>query len=170
MDARWVISDTNILIDLQKTGLMGVFFTLPNEVHTTDLVIEEIVEPEQKTEILDLVNKGYLVVDSLDPEEMSAVSALIEGNLSIADCSVWYCARKRDWILLTGDKRLRTRAEKDGVCVGGILYVLDRLVEYNTIPKAYAAEKLELLRRINKRLPQEEVDSRLREWTELTNL
>ncbi len=164
-----MISDTNILIDLQMSGLLGDLFALPFEVHTTDLVIEEIHNPTQRTIVQDLINKNSLIVDSLSSEQMEEAKTLLESNLSIIDCSVWYYAKKSKCTLLTGDKKLRKRAEKDGVNVRGILFVIDQLVGNNIIPKPYAAEKLDYLRHINKRLPVEEVERRLREWTEFAN-
>lgn len=46
MDERIVISDANILFDLLSVDLLTLFFDLPWEVHTTDLVIGEITKPE----------------------------------------------------------------------------------------------------------------------------
>lgn len=60
------------------------------------------------------------------------------------------------------------RAEADNIQVHGILYVLDELVRHEIIPCVYAAEKLEVLWAVNKRLPKEEIDTRLHAWTSLT--
>ncbi len=69
--------------------------------------------------------------------------------------------------MLTGDNRLRKLAEMDNLRVGGILFVMDRLVEYNIISAGYAAECLERLKERNKRLPQTEVENRLKKWTQI---
>ena len=43
-----VISDTNILIDLLSQNMLDDFFSLPCDICTTDLVIDEIVQPAQQ--------------------------------------------------------------------------------------------------------------------------
>ena len=52
-----------------------------------------------------------------------------------------------------------------GVEVRGILYVFDELVETGTIPFEIAAEKLALLKELNPRLPQSELEKRLKMWS-----
>lgn len=43
-----VVSDTNIFIDLVKLNLLGDLFALPWDVRTTDFVISELTDSEQK--------------------------------------------------------------------------------------------------------------------------
>ena len=43
-----VISDTNILLDLLSQNMLDAFFSLPCGICTTDLVIDEIVQPAQQ--------------------------------------------------------------------------------------------------------------------------
>lgn len=163
MAEKYVICDKNILMDLYKTGLLGDCSSLPFEAHTTDFVIEKIAVSEQKDEIMKLSNNGHLIVDSIPQEEISDMLSLLEGDLSIADCSGWYCAKRNNWIMVSGDKKLGTRAEEDGIQVRGFLFVLDQLIEHNTIPKANAAEILEELFNLSNRLTVNAVESRLRE-------
>ena len=163
-----VISDTNILIDLYQTSLLGVFFALPVEIHTMDMVVAEMKTSPLREAIGELIRKGVLLVDNIDQEQMQDVLKLKSGNLSITDCAVLYTAKAHQWTLLTGDKKLRSKAESIGVSVRGILYVFDELMSASKIDPSYAAEKLELLSRGNKRLPHAEVEIRLRNWTLLT--
>ena len=49
--------------------------------------------------------------------------------------------------------------------VCGILRVFDMLVEdFNIIPSDVGAERLELLYKINNRLPSREIESRIKKW------
>ena len=164
---RIVISDTNILIDLLRMGLVSEFFMLPCEIHTVDMVIREIEYSDQKDVIMNVIKMGKLIIDSIPSENIDEVLNLMSGNLSITDSAVWYQAKKISALLLTGDNRLRKLAERDGVRVAGVLFILDKLVEYKIIQAGFAADCLESLREKNKRLPQDEVDARLIKWTRI---
>ena len=48
IEERIVISDANVIFDLLSVQLLEVFFALPCEICTTDLVISEIERPEQQ--------------------------------------------------------------------------------------------------------------------------
>lgn len=159
-----VISDTNILIDLHTADLLDYFFSLPFEVHTTDFVLDEIERTDQKDSIHEILHGGRLIVDSIFPEQMPEMISLQVGNLSLTDCSVWFYARTTGAILLTGDGRLKKKAQEDGIQVHGILFVFDELVRLGLIQSTSAATRLETLANYNNRLPKEEVDRRLQEW------
>ena len=49
---KFVVSDTNIFIDLMNIGVLDMFFQLPWEIHTTDMVISEFKNEEQKRTVL----------------------------------------------------------------------------------------------------------------------
>ena len=85
-------------------------------------------------------------------------------NLSLTDCSVWYYAKVNNYILLTGDRKLRTVSAYDGVEVHGVIYVFDTLVEFEIISRQLAVEKLQQLYVINPRLPKEEIEKRINLW------
>lgn len=164
---RIVISDTNIFIDLWTMRLLGKFFMLPFEIHTVDMVLAEITDSNQNEEITIAIKNGRLGVEEIQPTELPDVLKLMSGNLTVTDAAVWYTAKKKSALLLSGDNKLRRLAESDNVRVAGILYILDVLIEHGIIAAGYAAECLELLKGKNKRLPLAEVDNRLNNWTQL---
>lgn len=43
-----VVSDTNIFIDLISVNLLDGFFSLPWEIHTTDMIMRELKDSNQK--------------------------------------------------------------------------------------------------------------------------
>ena len=164
-----VVSDTNILIDLVDSGLLEQFFSLPMEVHTTDMVIFEVTDPDQKAKVTVVVQQGYLKVKTFTSQEMFSLYAFVnskrqKSNLSPADFSVWQYAAENHYPLLTGDGNLRKLATTDGVEVHGTLYIFDKLVEHGIITPAQAADRLEALYKTNHRLPKSEVDIRLKRW------
>ena len=87
-----------------------------------------------------------------------------KSNLSLTDCSVWYYAKVNNYILLTGDRKLRKTSVYDGVEVHGVIYVFDSLVELEIVSRQVAVEKLQLLFSQNPRLPKEEIDKRINKW------
>jgi hypothetical protein len=59
---------------------------------------------------------------------------------------------------------LRTTSAYEGVEVHGVIYVFDRLVEFNVISRQVAVKKLQQLYSINSRLPKEEIEKRINLW------
>ena len=166
---RIVISDANIFIDLMSIDLLEEFFLLPLEIMTTDFVLTEIVIPAQYEMLQSFVKSRKLSVVSFSYDDVSKISTLQEkslNNVSMTDCSVWYCAKKNDGRLLTGDAKLRRVAEEDGICVSGILFIFDCLIEYNVLGEKACADKLDNLQKINKRLPDKECKKRIVRWLE----
>lgn len=167
IEERIVISDANVIFDLLSVQLLEAFFALPCEICTTDLVISEIERPEQQQIIQKFIKSKKLGVASFNFDEFSEILLLqstSKNNTSIADCSVWYYAKKVDGRLLTGDGKLRAAAEKDNVKVSGVLYLFDNFVEYGLLSPLEAAENLESLMTVNMRLPKAECESRIAIW------
>jgi rRNA-processing protein FCF1 len=164
-----VVNDTNIFIDLYEVGLLEEFFSLPWEVHTTDFVMLELQREGQHATVARYKSDKRLVVPVLEAKELLEIGGLYQQyvnrtNLSLTDCSVWYYAKVNNYILLTGDRKLRASSTYDGVEVHGVIYVFDNLVELNMISRHIAVEKLQQLYIINPRLPKEEVDKRINLW------
>lgn len=162
-----VVSDTNIFIDLVKLGLLGDFFSLPWDIHTTDFVINELEVPEQKAAVTAFIKRKKLTVGKLDSEEVGLIverSDETGGKISITDFSVCYYAQKNGYTLLTGDMNLRKVATKENILVHGILFLFDELVKHAILPPELAADTLIKLKGVNTRLPLEEVDSRIKKW------
>ena len=165
-----VISDTNILLDLLSVGLTEAFFELPCEKWTSDFVFREIKTANDMKTIYRKKKTERLVVKEFSFEELIKIQDLRNqsgcNSLSITDCSVWYLAKLTNGRLLTGDKKLRDLSEANGVKVSGILFVLDNIVEYGILSPQAVADKLSLLMKNNLRLPTEECEKRLKQWTE----
>lgn len=164
-----VVNDTNVFIDLYEVGLLEDFFSLPWEVHTTDLVMLELQREGQHETVARYKADKRLVVPVSEAKELLEIGNMYQQylnrtNLSLTDCSVWYYAKVNKYILLTGDRKLRTASTYDGVEVHGVIYVFDCLVEYDVISRQIAVEKLQQLFKINPRLPKEDVEKRINLW------
>ena len=163
-----VVNDTNIFIDLISVDLLDEFFHLPIGIHTTDFVLNELTDENQSFAVRKHVSLKHLTVKRFSGEEVAEIvswQAACHNNVSVADCSVWLYAGRNGYTLLTGDAKLRSSALKSGVTVCGILRVFDMLVEdFGIIPPHVGADRLELLYKINNRLPSREIEHRVRKW------
>ena len=165
---RLVISDTNILLDLISVDMLEDFFSLPCDFSTTDFVISEIIQPAQIKAIEKYTKSKKLDIVSFSFEEIIEITDIHSNNTnnaSITDCSVWYYAKTNNYILLTGDGKLRKSSLLEGVEVHGIIYVFDELVESGILQKTTAVERLKELWKSNPRLPKEEIEKRINVWT-----
>lgn len=164
-----VVNDTNVFIDLYSIGLLEEFFSLPWEVHTTDLVMLELERQWQNEEVSQYRTKGQLHIPLFSEREVRIIGEMKikyekTTNVSLADCSVWYYARKNNYILLTGDRKLRGISSLDGVEVHGIIFVFKQLVAHGILSPLQAVDKLILLYSINPRLPKAEFESLIKLW------
>lgn len=160
-----VISDTNIIIDLLNTDLLEYFLKLRIEVHTTDFVLVELYDEQIK--ILDKkIEEEQLIIDKANEGDIDEIIKLQseKTTLSINDISVYYFAKKHEAMILTGDKLFRKYAEENEIEVKGILWVFDELLNNQLLNKNTLADKLRTLMKTNKRLPRNEVISRLEKW------
>jgi len=160
------VNDTNILIDLADLDLLEAFSKLDALLYTTDLIVAEISDAKEKTKIQSLIDRDILKVIPLKAEEFNAVYSIKEDNsgLSFEDCSVWFLADKYQGTLVTGDGKLRKQATRKGTEVRGILYLFDEFVKNAILDHETARDRLILLREINPRLPEREINKRLRLW------
>lgn len=166
-----IVNDANILIDLVELRLLPHFFQIKCEFHTTELILEELLE-EQKEELLPYIETGKLIVDIISGEDLTEIYRIhmAKPTLSEQDCSAYYQARKDEAALITSDNTLRKFAKAQNLEVHGHLWVFDNLVDNKIIGGQRAIEKLrELCEIINPKLglPKNECLSRFEKWTRI---
>lgn len=161
-----IVNDANILIDLAKLDLIEKLSELGAVLHTNDFVLEEIEDDVQREKIDFFVSEKIITVANTGSEEIIVISQMVIENkgLSFEDCSIWHYTKKCKGLLLTGDKKLKSCVEKDGIEVRGIIYVLDELLHKNIISKETAIIKIKQLYRFNKWLPEKEIEARINKW------
>lgn len=155
------VLDANILIDCTQIHILASLMTLDYQFITTDLIVAELITQQGKTSVQSCIDKGQLSLELLDAEFLEKTAKLAEQNqsLSLSDCSVWLLALERDAVLLSGDAELRKKSQSMGVEVRGILWVIERLLEKDSTLTNEICEKVQTLKKINKRLPQKELDN-----------
>lgn len=166
-----IVSDTNIFIDLINGNLLEDFFNLPYEISTNILVLNEITDKKEFETVSPYIKDKKLDVHEIDAAEMSSIfdlknASTTSSRLSLQDCSVWLYAKNTNARLLTGDSRLRKAAEKDGVKVSGILYVLDSIENHKiaTVKKLSKSLKRIMSKNRQSRLPIDECLKRINKW------
>ncbi len=160
-----VVSDTNILIDLIDLELLDVFFELPLEITTTDLVIYELDEIKQAKIFAAALHDKIEILESTE-WQLNKVRKIYDENsgISLTDSQVFYFAIEKRAILLSGDGNLRRFAKKRGLEVRGIIWVFDLLEKNKILSPRILSEKMKDLLEINNRLPQEECRKRIQKW------
>lgn len=161
-----VVKDTNIIIDLIKTGLLHFCAFLDIEWHTTLHVIYEIEDEEQRKTILSCMEDGILKVDVFEGKDLDLLLDTSQDygkktNLSETDCSVMLLAEQYGCRLLTSDQKLRRQAEARGVEVNGLLWVIDTIVENGIMSGEAMIPYLEHYLQTNMRAPENEINKKI---------
>lgn len=163
---RLAVTVANIFIDLIKLDLVAHLFVIELEIFTSAEVLEELNEA-QVTLMRQFERDGLLIVKLLSEAERNAVSQLkAQAGLSYTDRTVIVLAESLDALMLTGDGKVRKYCLAQRKEVRGILWLLDRFLEFQCIDHSLAIERMEELMRINIRLPVEECLERIKKWRE----
>ena len=163
---KFIVEDTNIIIDLFKTGLFSFCKYLELEFHTTRYVVVEILESSQSAVLIGMINNGQLLIDDFVGEEYEQLIKYFdecngENNLSEADCSVLLLAKRLECRLLTSDQKLKRKAEEHGIKVNGLLWLTDLLVEEHVVTEETMIYHLKRYLETNPRAPENEVVKRI---------
>lgn len=162
------VNDANIFIDLFEIDLIDTFFKLKLDLHTTNLVMNEL-EFELKTALEKQVAKKKLNVKKLNEVELEALKAkeITSTKLTKPDVSVYAYAKELNATILTSDNRLRKEAKAKGFEVHGILWVFETMMQEKLMKPKKASEKLTELMKINTWLPMDECRKRIEKWNSL---
>lgn len=120
----FLVSDTSVIIDLDRGDLLEAAFKLDDSLVVPDLLFERELDAEFGARLRAL----GIIIESLDGNEVRRATQLrrAEERLSVADTFAFALAQGRQWTLLTGDSVLRSVAEAEGVAVHGVLWIFDR--------------------------------------------
>jgi len=164
-----LVSDTSVLVDLERGGLLEAVFRLPVELAVPDLLFERELRGHGGERLVEL----GLRIEELDA---AGVRRAIEyrrarRELSLPDVFALELARRYGWILLTGDGALRALAGEHQVDCHGVLWVLDRIQNDGVVS---VQALLDGLRRIEAhprcRLPKREIRIRLDRYIAILDL
>ena len=158
-----LVSDTSVLIDLDRGSLIEATFRLPWVFAVPDLLYRrEIRDYGGPT----LVNLG-LRVEGLSGEGVALALSYRRNrrSLSLSDSFALALAKTNSWILLTGDRALRELADSEAVSCHGVLWLLDRMFDHRvTDPTDLCDGQERIAGHPRCRLPETEVRKRLRSY------
>jgi hypothetical protein len=122
-----LVSDTSVLIDLERAGLHERVFSLGHRFAVPDLIyVEELSDREGPA----WCARGLEVIELTSDEAATAQHHFATlDTISLADAFAFALAWHRTWTLLTGDSALRSLAETHRVDRHGFLWIVELLVE-----------------------------------------
>ncbi len=155
-----LISDANVIIDMQDGGLLEAMFQLDETFAVPDILYAEELEQQQPQ----LPRLG-LQIRSLSGESIARAMGLKQHNTgpSSNDLFALELARECQCPLLTGDMALRKAAESEGVELRGTLWLVEQLVLQRIITVAAARDAYQKMRDAGSRLPWSAVERQVRE-------
>lgn len=155
-----LVSDTSVLIDIERASLTARLFDLPYDFVVPDLLYEAELLDWMGPELLDL----GLKVEELTPQETAQATELkrAKAMLSTPDVFAFCLAAEREWILLTGDGALRAEAKRQNITMHGVLWVFDEMEKHEVCSTDALRSGLEAVRDHPRcRLPTREINRRL---------
>ena len=155
-----LVSDTSVIIDLERGELLESVFQLAVDFAVPDLLFHRELAGPLGDRLLAL----GLRVEELSPGEVQGATVLrrADATLSLPDTFAFALAQGRQWTLLTGDAGLRRTAEAHALDVHGTLWVLDQLEAQGACSlQVLAAGLAKASGHPRCRLPRAEVNARL---------
>ncbi len=145
-----LISDSNILIDMEVSNLTQKMFELPYSFAVPDILYYE--ELEEEHEDLLLLGLKVLSMSSKTIKYMESI-VLLYRQASRNDLFALALAKQEACPLVTGDGVLRKAGEKEAVIILGTIWIVDELIKYDVISRDEAKEAYEIMRANKRRLP-----------------
>jgi hypothetical protein len=122
---RVLVSDTSVLVDLERGSLLEASFRLPFQLAVPDLLYERELKDYGGDELIRL----GLIVEELNGEGITRALAYRRQvpALSVPDSFALVLAQTREWVLLTGDAALRQLANDEAIECHGVLWLIDEI-------------------------------------------
>lgn len=158
-----LVSDTSILIDLERGNLLEAAFSSGLTMVVPDLLYDRELEPTNGA-FLKKLGLGVVALAPCEVEYAQSVKSECHG-LSLPDCFALSCAARDNHILVTGDSSLRNAATARVGQVFGLLWLLDQMAASGRVPSAQLHEGLSIIYAHPRfRLPATSVRERLAAW------
>lgn len=159
-----LVSDTSVLIDLERGGLLEPAFSCGLTMVVPDLLYDRELASDNGP----LLRQLGLGVVELAPDEVSFAQQLRKSRpgLSLPDCFALSCARRPGHALVSGDMLLRKEAHSQDCTVYGLLWVLDQMEVSGAVGITLLHEGMTRISNHPRcRLPHGEVKARLQRWS-----
>ena len=158
MPLKLLISDANIIIDMEAGGLIQQMFRLDYEFAVPDVLYEEELKE----------NHSNLPKLGLKRRELQAAAVAYTVALGAKyrkpgriDLMALALARQEQCRLLTGDQALREAAKAEGLEVVGTFWLVGQMLDAKIITKKVARAAYNQMKASDRRLPWAEVEKQL---------
>lgn len=159
-----LVSDTSVLVDLDRGGLLVPAFSCG----FTMIVLDLLYERELENNIGPYLRSLGMGVVSLTPAEMQLVQEIRRGRngLSLPEIFALACSHRPNHVLISSAKALGIEAKKRLRDAHNILWILDAIAKSGAIDKRALVAGLETIQtHPTRRLPKDEVNSRINLWS-----
>lgn len=150
-----LISDANVLIDIECGNLSSAMFSLPWKFAVPDILFsEELAERHGH------LPQFGLIIKSLSSQLIAVAYQLRQQNsrTSINDLLALVLAKHENCQLLTGDKALRKVASSFGVKIHGTIWIVDQMIRHEKITCEIARVSFQRMLDCGSRLPLKEIE------------
>ena len=155
MPGQLLVSDANVLIDMDAGGLLKAMFALDYNFAVPDILFEE----ELRAQHPELPKLGLKSLELNEDAVKYVVELAVEyeqTGVSRNDLVALALARQETCPLLTGDSRLRQVCEDKKMDVHGTLWLVEQMLEQKVIRLAAARRAYHVMRSAGRRLPWNE--------------
>lgn len=162
-----LISDANILIDMEAGALMETLFQLPVQLGIPDLLYYEEIEPgspgleDLGLQIMEVTGDYVRYAQLLPGQYNHTLPAKNGPKPSHNDYLALALAKQETCTLLTGDANLRIVASKEQITVMGTIGLLCAMVENQLLTVDDAMIALDKMKQGKRRLPWPEAEKML---------
>jgi len=145
-----LISDSNILIDMEVSGLTKKMFDLPYTFAIPDILYYEELEEEHSN----LLEYGIQVLElsSYTVKDMEVMVPKYP-KASRNDLFALALAKQESCPLVTGDSALRKACEKENIDLLGTIWIIDQLIYHEIIDDDIAKTAYVKMKENKRRLP-----------------
>lgn len=159
-----VVTDTNIISDLDAGGLLEDIFRLPD----VGFCVPDVLYVEELAEIYGILPGLGLKVLPQPPEAIGYVEQLRPRfkRPSSNDLFALTLARTLNGALLAGDDAMFEVARAERIQVHGMVWLIEQLLVARIIPVGRVASTYEILQREGCRLPWDEASAQVLRWRE----
>ena len=145
-----LISDSNILIDMEVSGFTKKMFDLPYTFAIPDILYYEELEEEHSN----ILEYGIQVLE-LSSETVKDMEVMVPKypKASRNDLFALALAKQESCPLVTGDSALRKACEKENIDLLGTIWIIDQLIYHEIIDDDIAKTAYVKMKENKRRLP-----------------
>ncbi len=151
-----LISDANIVIDLEAGEILHSLFELPYQFAMPDVLYEEEIK-EGCPYLLDMGLKT-LVVNGEYVDYAVALGETHGDEPGFIDRLALALAKQESCPLVTGDGNLRVLAAQEDTDIRGTLWILSEMIEFGLLTQEQAETALNLMKQRGRRLPWQDAE------------